>query len=382
MPRRPAQARRTVFACPECGTTIRPPEHPDSRRTRCEECLTLVEVPYLVRVRAPRRRGAGWAWVAIVAATAAIVVLGTFLVVRARIRSDRQRALEALIAAAREDERSGAWARARDRLDAALALAGSAGLDAVAAREELHERRDHAAERAERDRREALVGSARADLAAAAGLGDDSPAEVVALCERAYLSADALADPRAERLHDEARRLVARLVSARGLVFEPVQGTLLELSDGAPSKALLPVLEGQFRPRGYLPRPDRSPLRELWDRHAPFRVATLVAEAYGPEYFQSPNRTARIDVRLELRRAPSDSPLWLTRITGRTRVPAPRLNAFSSGYIGVSTRRDAEVERILYEDALAHLLERVPHHLANLPVCPPPGSQARPGDGP
>ncbi len=152
------------------------------------------------------------------------------------------------------------------------------------------------------------------------------------------------------------------------MLFEPVQGSFLNEADTAETRArsLFPLLAGAFRIRGYLPQPDDSPLRDLWDDHAPFRLTTIIEESLGPNYFQSLHRTTRIEVHLALTRPPDPTILWQTRIAARTRVPSPRMNAFTSGYIGVSTSRDPEVERILYEDARAHLIEQVPQKLSTL----------------
>ncbi len=169
---------------------------------RCAECLTLVEVPFFTRPRTMRRRGAGWAWVAIVAALTVMAVGGTYLLVRARVRADRERTLAALVAAADEDERLGQWDRARDRLDAALALAGRSGLVSPGRRADWEHRRAAIAQRAEQDRRESLIRSAEADLIVARSLADDPTPDaprVVDLCERSYRTASQVADPRAWR---------------------------------------------------------------------------------------------------------------------------------------------------------------------------------------
>lgn len=369
LPTRSAQPRRTIFACPECGAPIPLPAHSQARRARCEDCLTLVEVPFLLRPRSSRRRDTGWAWVVIVAALAVIVVGGTYSLVRARVRADRERTLAALVAAADEDERLGHWERARDRLDAALALAHDAR------RAKLVRRRDAVAKRAEQEHRESLIRSVKADLAAARSLADARPLDtshVLALCERAVQTVGPLADPRARLLHDAARALAARLISERGLVFEPIHGTFLDGAAAAEahSRALFPLLAEQFRLRGYLPEPTDSPLRDLWDNHAPFLLETTIEESHGPRYFQSPHRTARIEARLELVCPPDPSVLWQTHIVGRTRVPSTQMNAFTAGYIGVSIRRDPEIERLLYKDAKARLIEQIPQKMNNLVKMP------------
>jgi hypothetical protein len=368
-----------AFACPECGERIRVAETATARRVRCEECLTLVEVPFFPRAARPRRRrGQGWWYVAIATALAVIAVGATYLLARARIREDRARAIRGLVASAEADERRGEWARALERLDQALALVASDASQAGDAGG-LRARREAAAERLERARRDEAIATARAEVEAArraAGASPPEPARALALAESAFARVRPVPDPRADGVAEEASRLAAGLVAARGVVFEPVGGASLGGPGPATAHAgrLFPILASALEARGYLPRLGPSPLAELWGEHAPFRVATTVDESHGPGYLSpaNPNRTARLSATVRLLRGDGASPpIWQARATGKTRTPAPTLNAFASGYIAAGTRRDPEVERKLYADAVVDLSEDLGRKVGNLPACSP-----------
>jgi DNA-binding Lrp family transcriptional regulator len=366
-----------VFACPECGESIRLPEHASARRVRCEECLTLVEVPYFPRATRPkRRRIGGWWYVAITLALAVIVIVGTYLLVRARLRAERARALESLIAASEADERDGDWSEALDRLDTVLAmLRREPRLDPGDLADRLARRRERVAERLEQQRRDEAIRSARADLDAAKAALRASPVDALGAlerAERAYATARDVPEAQAGPIADEARALASGLIAERGVVFEPVRGTFLagpETAD-AHNQRLLPILASALRLRGFLPRFGRSPLFDLWDDRAPYRVTIDLDESFGPGYLQpsNPNRTTKLAARVELvRPSASDAPLWQTRASGKTRDPSPSLNAFASGYIASGTRRDPEVERKLYADAIAVLADDLSRKVGNLP---------------
>jgi hypothetical protein len=313
--------------------------------------------------------------VAITLGLAVIVVMGTFLIVRGRLRAERDVALAGLLEAAEKGEADGDWARVVDRLDAALAILDSSRSGDPARVESIRARREAAGTQLDRRRREEQIASAEADLTAAESLsGGERPdvEKAMGLCERAFEAVASVADPRADRIREEVLALASGHVARRGVVFSPIRGTFLRESGAAEAHALAlaPIVADGLRRRGYLPQPDKSALRSLWDGPSPYRLSTDISEAYGPDYLQSPHRTARIEVRLELARASDGAVFWQTRIAGRTRVPSPRMSAFESGYIGAGTRRDPGIERRLYDDAAAHLVEQLPQKLGNLPGWP------------
>ncbi|HEU5116962.1 MAG TPA: hypothetical protein VFT74_09835, partial [Isosphaeraceae bacterium] len=76
-------------------------------------------------------------------------------------------------------------------------------------------------------------------------------------------------------------------------------------------------------------------------------------------------RMTRIEVRLTL--STGGRGLWNTFLVARTQVPSRAFSAFESGYIGSSPRREENIERKLYVDALEDMVRQIPAKLANLP---------------
>jgi hypothetical protein len=361
------------FGCPECGERIALPERPAGRRVRCVECLTLVEIPYFTRnrPRPSRKTLTGWAWVAIVFGLAVIVTVGTYLLVRARLRAEQLSVFESQVALARQEETCGEFEMARNAIDRALdAVEGLGSVDPaqVASLREARERLSH---RIEAERREALVLSAEADVAEARDLLLKSPPDAsraLELATRAFLTARPLADPRAEVLQDQARELAASLVEQRGVRIDPVPGPFLfepTASAAEYARRVRPVLSHFLSTRGFLPEPEETPLRDLWERLAPYNMSVSASEAYGPNYLQSRNRTARVVSPLALSR--DGRPLWTSYLAAKTRVPSKAFSAFESGYIGASSKREEKVERKLYADALDDFEDQLPSRLRNLP---------------
>ena len=155
-----------TFGCPECGEPIALPEKLVGRRVRCAECLTLVEIPYFARSKPkPRRRRAiGWAWVAISLGLALIVAVGTFLLVRSRLRSERLAVFERQLETAQREGASGQFESAREAVEEALATARSLDFIDPERIKTLQEMRESLTAKIEFEQREELIRSAEADL--------------------------------------------------------------------------------------------------------------------------------------------------------------------------------------------------------------------------
>ncbi len=362
-----------TFGCPECGEPIAVPENLAGRQMRCAECLTLVEIPFFTRSRPKRRRrrATGWAWVMIAFGMAVIAMVGTYLLVRARVRADRLAAFESQVKSALQDEAEGNDEAARAAIDQALATART--LDSVdpIQLETLKKKRQQLSRQIDRDQREALIVSAEADLSAVKGLLARTPLnakQAMDLATSAYQSAKQVADTRTEAVQTQAAEIASSLVQSRGVRFDPVQGPFL--FDPRPSAAeygrrLRPILSRFLSDRGFLPEPESSPLTFLWERLAPYHLSTTASESYGANYLQSQNRMTRIEIRLALEIGTRK--LWSTYLVARTQVPSHAFSAFESGYIGSSPRREASIELKLYVDALDDMVTQVPGKLANLP---------------
>lgn len=365
-----------TFGCPECGEPIVLPGHSAGRRVRCAECLTLVEVPYFTRPKPKRkrRRATGWAWVAITLGLAAIVMIGTYLLVRSRLRAERLIVFERLVETARRQETSGDIEAARSALDRALTTSEGLGQVDRGRLDALRSKRVDLEQRIKRAERERLIVAAKADMTVLDDLlsKPSFPAtRALELATRAFETAQRVADPRAETIRLEAKQKAAQLVKQRGVRFEPVAGTCLfdpRASRAELMRRIRPIVVRALEDRGYLPEPLReSPLAILWEQSAPFRVRSTINETYGLNYLQSANRTTRIEAVLTLVRGGAEE-LWRTREVAKTRVPARSISAFESGYLGVSPKREEAIERKLYEDALEALVEGLPSKMENLPA--------------
>lgn len=361
-----------TFGCPECGEPITLPENPSGRQVRCAECLTLVEIPYFTRSRPRRRRRTtGWAWVAIAFGLAVIVAVGTFLLVRSRLRVERLSVFEREVESARREEASGQFEAARSAVEQALAAAGTLGIVGPDRIDSLQETRRRLERRIELEKREALIRSAESDLSVVDGLFSRTPldaARALELVTSAFQAAKQVADPRADALQHRARELACSLVERRGVRFDPVSGPFLfdpETAVAEYARRLHPILSRFLTARGYLPEPEESPLSALWEQRAPYRLAVTASEAYGLNYLQSRNRMTRIESNLALRLG-SETP-WTSRLVAKTRVPSRAFSAFESGYIGASPKREEKIEGQLYVDALDDLVDQLPGKLETLP---------------
>jgi hypothetical protein len=312
--------------------------------------------------------------VAIALGLSVIVTVGTYLLVRSRMRAERLAVFERQAEVAARDEASGQFETALASLDRALETAESVPRLAPGRLASLREDRERLAGRIERERHEGLIRTAGEALEAVDALLATTPvdaAQALALATSAFSSAREVADPRAEALQRQAREAVASLVRERGVVFVPVSGSFLLDAEVAPaeySRRLRPILTRVLALRGYLPEPKDSPLADLWASEAPYRLAISAAESFSLNYLQSSNRTSRSEVSLALER--DGRTLWTSRVVAKTRVPSPAFSAFEAGYMGTARKREEKIERKLYVDTLDDLEVEVPGRLGNLPAWP------------
>jgi hypothetical protein len=331
-----------------------------------------VELPYLRRRESQRRRrsATGWAWVAIALGLVVIASVGTYVAVRSRYRAERQQVFEDLIAAAEEDERTDRFSDAANRLATAIRMGTNEGFASTQRLAELGQRRDRVVKAQAKAQISDIESRARADVTAAEALSQKGQAElprVLDLCESAYTLASEADSTSARQTRELARGLASRLVRERGVVYELSSGgTFLEHGDGEDHlNRFKPILGTHLVAHRYLPRRDESVLRDLWDEVAPFRLTVLVAESRPGTYMNSALRTVRIDATLELLRG--EDMLWRNRAIGQTRAPSPRMTAFQSRILASARKSDPALERILYDDAIAHLVDQLPSRLTNMP---------------
>ncbi len=347
--------------------------HATARTARCEECLTLVEVPFFRR-QAPGRRLSNarqWAWVAIVAASAVMAAVIFAMIVSGNMRGERRRVFERLLSEAAADEQNADLENAQRRLDAAAQLAAVAGTVDVREREKLKARRERLSEARVAAHSARMRREAESSLTVANALLRQAAPDwkrLLDLCESATLSAEKAID--GEDLVEQARALAASVVRARGVVFVPPAGEFLFDGDGKEyARLFAPALEQTLQARGFLPQRSGTRLASVWDQGAPFRFSIRIKESHGPSYLDSPLRTARIDADLAL--TAGEKELWRIRVTARTRVPSSRFSAFESGYLASATKRDAKLESRLREDAVAAAVEQLPGKLVSFPAWSP-----------
>lgn len=375
-------SRNVTFACPECGTPIVLPPHAAGRKLRCEECLTLVEVPYFRREHTRRRASNArqWAWVAIVAASAVIATMLISMIVSARDRADKRRVFDQLVAEAAGDERAGDFDNALRRLAAAANLSrtpGAVPAERLAAARASEERVTLLKQQRDSSQR---VRAAEADLTVANSIAGESKPDwerVLNLCEQAHETASLATQEDGGTLTEQARALAASVIRSRGVVLAPTTGQFLFQGSGRDyDERFAPALEQTFKARGFVPKRAGKVFSKEWDRLAPFRFNMNVNEALGPTYLNSPLRTTRIDADLRLS-APAGE-LWHVRVTARTRVSSSRMSAFQSGYLATARKRDPEMESRLRDDALAEAVELLPGKLTSFPAWSP-GTLSTPG---
>lgn len=354
-----------TFACPECGAELESGTLA-GRQVRCMGCAALVEVPFLPRSarRGRRRPPKDWAW-GLIGFSLVLAALGLLIHgVRSKIRQAGVATVRRLANEADEAERDGRFADALAALDEARAQVRRLGAGAPIGLDELEARREGVRARG----RVELVRRAEADLEGARrALRDGLDAEAIALTERAASRATRLRADAAAPINAAARAVASPILAARGVVLAPFQGRFLPDS-GGPKRlagALGPSLTSGLKAAGYLPKPDDSPLAGLWDECAGYRLEVEINERRLGTYNRSKNRLSHIAAHVVLNR--SDRTVWQVWVAGRTRVPCPDVSAYEAVQLGLPGRRDPELERRLYEDALRTLAARMPEPLRDLP---------------
>jgi hypothetical protein len=132
---------------------------------------------------------------------------------------------------------------------------------------------------------------------------------------------------------------------------------------------ILGPLEAILGLKGYFPRPAQSPLKELWDRSAPYRITATVDEQRVGRFMSSPMNLFEVELRLVFEHG--GSKLWDTVLRGRTRQPPPKMPARLAGILAVARERNPELERLLYVDAIDLIAEALAGRTNGMPVWEP-----------
>lgn len=399
----------STFACPECGQRIRPEGVP-ARQLRCPACATLLEMPFIPRTIAPKRRSrrsarrrAAWLAGSALAGVLLMVIAGV-LGTRAAWRRQATREVAAAVQAVETLARAGQFSGAAEAAAAAMELAHHrrvappAGLARrrvelarEAARQALHSwpTREPAAavaaalalrDQARSDPNlaeflgpiaEALAAArhrvARRDLdAARTALDSAHPADALNRSAAAWSIAGLLSGDSAVALRRQADALAQEVARRHGVVAEPITGQFF-LGSAAEYQTLLarPALDA-LRGRGYVAAPSDPPgWGPLWDQFAPTRLNLEVDEQPIP-YFQSANRATKLVVRLAL--TSHGTPLQAVTLNAQTRTPPPSMAAYEAGVVATAPRRSPAIEQRLRRDALDQILERLAGSLQNVPA--------------
>ena len=396
------------FACPECGSGVRPGATPAGRRVVCPGCGTLVEVPFLprsyrggrsARGRSTRMRRLGWWGLGL--ASLVVAALGLGRLARDHGRRSRASGLAEVVGSMGDAERGGNWARALTEAEAALSMIRDGaepprGLDPLS----LARRRDRfsirdldirlAAAVAEPEAARAvgecltlwaraatdpaladrpapiaaeLVRRAEAELMSArSALAAAEPAAAFAAVERAMAGLAPLPASIAAASRDAAAEIATRVVDRHGIAVEGIRGTFTLGTPADYEADLVPLLAEAFRRTHRLGRPRAGPFRHLWDERAPARLRIKLDERREGRYEDTPHHYTRISAELSLESAAS--PTWQTTAGGRTRRS---LGSLGVGRAGMQTQADDSVEHRLYDDARQALMDQIAAKLRELP---------------
>ncbi len=417
------------FACPECGCVIALSGLAPGRQVRCDWCRSVVEVPYIpradqikrmrgTRTKRQRYRLPAWSIPLVALLVIAIVIAAAARMVRTRWKSEEASAIARLVHEADAAESAGRIGDALVSVEGAISLAAPLAeppcdLPALRARRDELSRKDVRARLDRLDARsnaqdpgqavgEALTLEARglkdralaelsdriattldrlrlqwaeADGAAVeAALAENRIDAALELAQRQYRTAEHLPKKDSERLQAQARAQGSRIIEEYGLLLEPIEGQFTLGSPKVYETRFRPPLAAGLRGRGYLPRPAGALWDDLWNSLARFRVAVSVKERQEDTYLQSANRVSEINVRVSV--SCKGASLWADTPLGRTQVPLPNTPAYQASRLAVSAQRSAEFERLLYENALDNLLDRLQITLKNFPIlgAAPPAS--------
>jgi hypothetical protein len=399
------------FACPECGIKVSLEGHSPGRRIQCENCLTLVEVPFLPRA-APRRRSgrnfdwlAPWVWLVGFVLVVLIVILGTAKVFQWQAREATNRQLNARIDASEEAERSGDMKKALAEMDAALKMAKETAVLRPDRLEQLRGGRNRlsvrAAERwlgdaaadpsdanaeenllallkrAARDPalepmldriRGAAVKRAESALAGAQRAVDDQRlGDVMKLANRVMIASSSLPPPDGPRLRDASRALARRIIEERGVEIAPVTGKFRLGSSGSVHADLQGPIAEALRKRGYEPRTSASPFGAMWETGAPYRIQVeMVKETMLPRFFQSAQIGSLLEARVSLVR--EGKVCWrVDHLLARTRQKPSNIPPREYSMMLDAATPDPKYEQLLYADARAALTNLIVQKILLLP---------------
>ncbi|MFO0892397.1 MAG: hypothetical protein U0790_25060 [Isosphaeraceae bacterium] len=224
-------------------------------------------------------------------------------------------------------------------------------------------------ERAMRQKLHQRIDSLEEAAVKAEGVG--KPAEALEGCESARALVAHLPDSDRSAIRSRLDAIVDRLVLTRGIVVEQIPGQRPDHRPGGDGTWSLPFLDRALMSRGYLPRPDSSSWRDRW-AGSPFRLILQINERPDGKYLTSENRLTRIDARLILER--HGRQVWVATPSARTPVPLPNLSAYLSGQIALSSRRSDDFEKMLYDHVRTSIDEKLATALSRMPAwSPDPG---------
>lgn len=353
-----------------------------------------------------------WAWFGIALTAVVALILGGIRFAGRQYRSVQEGSINKLLASSRAHEVEGRLDLALLDLDAAIDLARRAG---ALPRFPLEEHQTHRADLARRD----AEGSFAALMRASPGsysLGDwlnliarsrkdpdlsslkpeieskfrdslrrqaateletarrecDAGRAVASLraCDRVAILLPHMTPDAGSSVRREVEDLVTRLVQTNGVALETPRGDFVLGSHETYRAHLLPVLIKALEAKDYLPYRESSPWKSAWQK-AKYVMRLKVSERLEGSYLSSQNRLTRIEARLMLTLASSGKVVWQTIPTARTSMPVPGLPAYLATKIAVKPDRDAECERILYEDARGQIDNKFAQALSQMYACCP-----------
>jgi hypothetical protein len=185
-------------------------------------------------------------------------------------------------------------------------------------------------------------------------------------CDRTGALLSHLAQDKQPGFRQEIEALVCDLLKSAGitLVVPPVRfvyGSNTYVSE------MFPVLDHALEAKGYLPRREHSPWRDLW-RHSLYQMNLAVQEIQEGRYPGSENRLTLIIAELTLTSGDKE----ISQMTARARsaVPLPNLPANLARQIAVSAERSDEFEQLLYKSARDQIVQKFRTALTDMPSCP------------
>jgi hypothetical protein len=403
------------FACPECGSDVQVRGLAPGRQVRCEFCHRLLEVPYLPRAagapwkrrRYTRPKWVAWAWAGLCLLLVVILGAGAMKFLRRQYDSIQDRSINRLLESSRGHEAEGRLGEALIDLDAAIQVAEKAGpawmkrLERDQARRADLARRDARGvlgalrrneatpfglgawltliERAKRDRDLAALGTeidecfqvsvtAQITRELAQARQNRSAGNLVAsmnACDHAGSLLAHLAKDTQPAFRQETEALVADLLKTAGITVVVPQGRFVYGSNSYVSE-MLPILDQALEAKGYLPRRESSPWRELW-RHSAYQMRLAIQEIQEGTYPSTQNRLTLILVEVAL--TSGEKQIWQRTARARSTAPLPHLPANLARQIAVSSERSDEFEQLLYKNARDQVVPKFRAALVDVPSC-------------